>query len=131
VTKSLGTISLLVTGFVLGAALTWLAARWPTADLEHRIETAEGSQEHAVVAPLLLIKAREYDVAAAFHRRLAEKYARAGQPASAQEGAARPYRDMAAHCLNIAAALDGAASETRALAQRHQQLDEAPPTGGR
>ncbi len=129
------TIGLLVVGLAVGALLVWFETPSPTADLERRIETATQRFDHAAIAPMLLTKAQEYEATAAFHRKLAAKYAQAAQRAvsapAGQEGPAPDYPEMAAHCLAIAENLEKAASQTRALAQGHERLSKPPVGTGR
>ena len=129
------TIGLLVVGLAVGALLVWFATPSPTADLERRIETAAQRLDHAAIPPMLLTKALEYEATAAFHRKLAAKYAAAAQRAvSAPAGQQSPtpaYPEMAAHCLAIAENLEKAASQTRALAQGHERLAKPPVGTGR
>ncbi|MBI2963415.1 MAG: hypothetical protein HYY35_06650 [Deltaproteobacteria bacterium] len=121
-------VGLLLVGVVLGASLVWLATPSRTADLERRIERADRPTDHLAIAPILLTKAKEHEIAAAFHRGLATRYAQRSVPAEAGQQAAGPeYAEMAAHCLRIAEGLEKAASESRALAHGHERL--ATPRG--
>lgn len=131
----LRTIGLLVIGVAVGALLAWLATAWRAVDFERRIETAEQRMDHAAIPPMLITKAQEYETAAAFHRKLAAKYAQAAQQAvsapGGQQSSAPPYDEMAAHCLAIAENLEKAASQTRGLARGHERLAKTLPAGTR
>jgi hypothetical protein len=127
------TISLLVVGLAIGALLAWFVASVRTVGLERRLETAEQRLDHAAIQPMLVTKAQEYEAAAAFHRKLAARYAQAAQRAVSTPGSPQnspsPYPEMAAHCLAIAENLEKAAGQMRALAHGHERLAESRSGG--